>query len=111
MGTKKNSVVLQVFGLVMLIALILSNLANLLFTVALTIEQIGSPWGSGTNMEMLVLMPFMIELLCLPILAAGIVYFVLHAFRSSHKGILIANISTYALLISQYVLTHLFIWF
>ena len=107
---KKKSTFLQVAGLILLPLLILCNLSNLLFTVDLTIEQLGSAWGDGTRMELMVLWPWMIELICAPVVIVGAVYLAMHLRRSSRRGLLVANVLLYALLVAQYILTNLFIF-
>jgi uncharacterized protein YoaH (UPF0181 family) len=77
----------------------------------LTAEQIGTGWDGGTGIEMLALLPWMAHLLTLPVIAATIVYFVLHAFKGSDKTILITNIVLLLTLVGQIVLTNLFMFY
>ena len=100
-----------VFGLILVIGLILANLASLLFTIDLTVEQIGSSWGDGTRIEMLALIPWMIELASMPLLIAEAAYLILHGWFASRRGLLIANAALYVLLLAQYVLTNLFLFY
>ena len=100
-----------VFGLILVIGLIVANLASLLFTVDLTIEQIGSSWGDGTRIEMLALIPWMIELASIPFLVAEAAYLILHRWFIARRGLLIANAALCALLIAQFVLTNLFMFY
>lgn len=51
-----------------------ANLMNLFWTVDLLIEQFSSPWGSGTELEMAVLLMWAVELLSLPGIILGVVY-------------------------------------
>jgi hypothetical protein len=102
---------LFVFGLILLIGLILANLASLLFTIDLTVEQIGSSWGDGTRIEMLALIPWMIELASMPLLIAEAAYLILHGWFSSRRGLFVANVALCALLIVQFVLTNLFLFY
>ncbi len=111
MKEKKKSLGLNIYGFVMLPTLVLTNLANALFTIWLTIEQLGSSWGEGTGMELAVLYPWLIELLCAPVVIAGGVYLLLHIRRTSSKWLYTTNIVFYFALILQYALTNLFIWF
>jgi hypothetical protein len=108
---RKQSMLMFVFGLILVIGLILANLASLLFTIDLTVEQIGSSWGDGTRIEMLALIPWMIELACLPLVGAGAAYLILHVWFASHRGFFIANVALYVLLLAQYVLTNLFLFY
>ena len=108
---RKQSMLMFVFGLILVIGLIVANVASLLFTVDLTIEQLGSSWGDGTRIEMLALVPWMIELASIPLLVAEAAYLILHVWFASHRGLLIANGALYALLIAQFVLTNLFMFY
>ena len=96
---------------VVLAALIPANFLHLGWTYWLTAEQIKTGWGGGTGMEMLVLALWMLEVLCLPVLGLGIVYFVLGLNRRQKKKILAANIVLFIALTAQIVMTNLFLFF
>lgn len=102
---------MNVFGIINIVLLTLVNLAHLLWTVWLAMEQVSTGWGYGTNMEMAVLMPWLIELICLPAMIAGVVYLILSCFLLHRKGIWIANILLFACAAVQFVVTNLFIWY
>ena len=108
---RKQSMLMFVFGLILVIGLIVANVASLLFTVDLTIEQLGSSWGDGTRIEMLALVPWMIELASIPLLVAEAAYLILHRWFISRRGLLIANAALCVLLIVQFVLTNLFLFY
>ena len=108
---RKQSMLMFVFGLILVIGLIVANVASLLFTVDLTIEQIGSSWGDGTRIEMLALIPWMVELASTPLLVAEAAYLILHRWFISRRGLFVANAALYALLIVQFVLTNLFMFY
>ena len=73
-------------------------------------EQIKTGWGYGTNLELGVLWPWLIELLCLPVVITEIVYFIINTFKRSSTKVTIANMGLFSLLIAQYFLTNLFIF-
>lgn len=100
-----------IFGIILLAALTISNLLHLPWSVWLIWEQAETGWGSSTGMELAVLYPWLTEVLCAPVLIAAAVYFILCVFRKPHRGIPIANLCLTGLLILQYILTNLFIWF
>ena len=108
---KKSSTPVYVYGIVMIFIQAVTNIENLFWTVWLTLEQIGTGWDGGTRIEMLALLPWMIHLLTLPVIAAAIVYFILHAFKGSDKTILITNIVLLLMLVGQIVLTNLFMFY
>lgn len=108
---KKSSTPVYVYGIVMIFVQAVAELVNLPWTLWLTAEQIDTGWDGGTGIEMLALLPWMAHLLTLPVIAATIVYFVLHAFKGSDKTILITNIVLLLTLVGQIVLTNLFMFY
>lgn len=102
---------MDTFAIVMLVALCQANLCLVLWTVWLTLEQIQTGWGGGTGMEMLALLPWMAELLCLPVLLAGLVYLVMCFIRKQSRGLLIANIILFVSLLAQIAAINLFLFY
>ena len=98
------------FGVLLVIALAGVNLLHLLWTVWLVWEQIETGWGYGTNLEMLALLPWMTELLCAPVLLAGLVYLVLSVRRSPGKRLVVANAVLLGCAFAQIGITNLFLW-
>lgn len=103
--------VMNVFGVILLVMLVLVNLSHLLWTGWLIAEQIETGWGNGTKMEMLVLLPWLTELLCTPAMVAGVVYLILSCFIRHKNEILMADVVLFACAAVQFGLTNLFIWF
>lgn len=101
----------NVFGIILIVALVWANLLHILWTVWLTLEQIETGWGGGTGIEMLFLAPWLIEVLSFPVLLAEIVYFALSARWTTARGIKIANIILFVLMMVQIGLTHLFVMY
>lgn len=56
-------------------------------------------------------MLWLTELLCLPVLILGVAYFVTGFFRRQKRGLLIANILLFVLLIGQIAVTNLFLYY
>jgi hypothetical protein len=102
---------MDVYGALLLWLLPGVNLLNLLFTILLGIEQVETGWGYGTNWEMAVLYPWSVELLCLPVVLAGLIFAVLFIFLKSDRTLGRINLILTAALLLQYGLTNLFIWF
>lgn len=98
-------------GTIMIFLTSLGNAAHLLWTFWLIDEQIETGWGFGTKIELGVLYPWITEILCAPILIAGIIYLIVAVFKRPRKKLLIANIILTMLLVMQYALTNLFIWY
>lgn len=108
MKTKKS---MDSFAISMVAALAPANVVHLGWTVWLTAEQLQTGWGGGTGIEMLALMLWLTELLCLPVLILGVAYFVTGFFRRQKRGLLIANILLFVLLIGQIAVTNLFLYY
>ncbi|MGN0998106.1 MAG: hypothetical protein ACI4PO_00975 [Faecousia sp.] len=98
-------------GILLLILQAVGNLLHLLWTVWAVAEQVQTGWGYGTDMEIAVLIPWMLELLCIPVLVVAAAYLILSIWHRGSRGIFIANLSLFAALILQAGLTNLFIWF
>lgn len=109
-GMNKNNK-MNVFSIIMVVLLILVNLAHLIWTFCLASEQIKTGFGYGTNMEIGVLYPWITEILCLPVLISAIVYLIISIFKRPNKSLLISNIALFGIILLQYVITNLFIWF
>lgn len=107
---KKNEP-MNIFGAVLITPMVLVNLCHLLWTYTLVAEQIKTGWGFGTNMEMMMLAPWMTELICLPVMVAGVVYLVLSCFKRHHKGLMIANLALFSCAVAQFVVTNLFAFY
>lgn len=108
METKKS---INSFAVTLLGALIPANVLHLGWTIWLSMEQAETGWDGGTGIEMLALLPWFLELLCLPVILLSAVYFVLSCFRKQKRGLLAANICLFMGLLLQIVLTNLFMFF
>ncbi len=63
-----------VFGIITFISLLLADLLHGIWTVWIVIEQVKTGWGYGTDMDILALVPWIVELVCLPAVILGIIY-------------------------------------
>ncbi len=87
-----------------------ANLTHLLFTIWLITEQIETGWGYGTNIEMMALLPWMIEALAMPVLLGTLIYEIA-AWRRQYRSRLrraVTMLTAVALL--QFLLTNLFMF-
>ncbi len=98
------------FGVITLIFAAIGNIINLPWTAWLVAEQIKTGFGFGTDMEMAALLPWIAEVLSLPVIVLGIVYFVTMILKGKSKRFLKPNVIFYALLIFQITITNLFMW-
>ncbi len=107
----KKSDGMNVFGVFTGIFLLVANLLHIIWTIWLVSEQVETGWGYGTNMEMAVLYPWMCEALSLPVILAGIIFFVRSIWKRSERWITITTAVLFALYLAQVFITNLFIFF
>ena len=98
------------FGVLVAILLAGVNLLHLPWTVWLTIEQARTGWGYGTNMEMMALLPWMLELLCGPVLLAGVAYLVISIFIRQQRKLRISTLLLLCVALGQYCVLNLFLF-
>ena len=94
-----------------LAALVPANVLHLGWTVWLTMEQIETGWDGGTGIEMLALLLWLLELICVPVLLLGVIYLVMSFYRLQKKGMLMVNIALFVCLVVQIAITNLFLYF
>ena len=107
----KKSIAMNVVGIVIFALLGFVNLVHSFWTVWLVVEQIETGWGFSTNLELGVLWPWMLELVCSPVLLGGIVYSIVAVFKRPDRWVLITEITLLSLAIVQYFVVNCFIWF
>ena len=98
-----------IFGSVSAIFLSVGNLSHLFFTICICIEQAKTGFGFVTNMELAVIYPWIIEIIFFPALICGFIYTILHLRKKTHKKLFVINLTLSFVLLSQYVITNLFI--
>lgn len=101
---------MTVLGIVAAVAAGQANLCHLLFTIWAISEQLDTGWGYGTNMEMAVLLPWTIELLCIPVFILGLVYFILARKKPTSKLLRNGCAALYGVLLLQIFLFNLFVF-
>ena len=99
------------FGIITCIMLSIINIGNLIWTIALGIEQVQTGWGYGTHFELAILIPWMVQILCLPGILLGIVYVLFAYFRTYRRPMRIVNLVLLLVILLQYGLVHLFIFY
>lgn len=107
----KKSNGMNVFGAIVCQLLAIANLVHALFTWRICAEQIETGWGYGTNWEMGVLLPWMVEFLSAPVIVAGIVFLVLSIWKKSEKVIFILSLVFLICEILQIAVTNLLIFY
>lgn len=107
----ESSLKCSAFGAAINVVTVIANLVHLPFTLLLVFEQIKTGWGYGTDIEMFALYPWLIEFLSLPVLIAGIVFLILSIFIRPKRSVLILGAISTGLLIAQYVILNLFLFF
>ncbi len=99
------------FGIIVTIMLSLANLCHLLWTFWLTFEQFQTGWGFGTNIELLVLLPWITEIILSPLLLLSLIYLVCFLVKREISAAYISTLSLAAALLLQFGLTNLFIFY
>lgn len=107
----KYSTGATVCGIIVTTLSTLANLLHLPWFIQILAEQVRTGWGGGTNIELAVLYPWMIEFLSIPVLIGGIALFIVSFFRRPKLGLLISSTALTLLLALQFVLLNLFIAF
>ena len=95
-------------AILLLIAFIVFNLLHILFPIWLISEDIAAGTMEGTGIEMMFLLPLMIELVSIPLVIAEIVYLI--AARKV-KYFKVPNVIIFALYISQVALFYFLLHF
>jgi hypothetical protein len=95
-------------AILLLIAFIVFNLLHILFPIWLISEDIESGTMEGTEIEMMFLLPLMIELVSIPLVIAEIVYLI--AARKV-KYFKVPNVIIFALYILQVALFYFLLHF
>lgn len=99
----------RIMGIIAAVLASLANLCHLVPTLTLVIEQARTGFGFGTNLEIGVLYPWLVELLLLPVLVYGAVYLIV--CRRAGRALYFTNAALISLILLQYVLTNLFIFY
>ncbi len=105
----KDRDVITIYGAIMMYLLVIQNLLSVPFLFSLTVEQIQTYWGFGTNTRLYAIILILFFVVNFPVIIGTVVYFVLNKIWPSNKPIFIANIALFSLLLIQFFLTYLFI--
>ncbi len=109
-GCMKKHNGIFIFGVVSAVWLGICQLLHLPCTVAMAAEQWKTGWGFGTNMDLAVLYPWMVEVLSLPAALCAAVFLILSLRRRPGRDLVILNAAMLAALLLQGLLTNLFMW-
>jgi hypothetical protein len=91
--------------------MLVSNIVLIFWTIALSIEQIETGWGYTTDLELLVLVPFILSILTIPIIIMELVFLPLSYFFRVTRQQFLFNVITFFALILQIILINLFIFY
>ena len=100
----------NVFGIVALIVLSFSFLANLALFIPMLAEQIKTGFGHGTNIEMGALVVWLFNGLSLVPFSIGVGFTIISIVKLDYKWKTIVNISLIVLTIIEMVLTTIFMF-
>ena len=103
---------MNVFGIISAILLSVFNLLCIIWTVALTSEQIGTGWGYGTGLEILAVLPMLISMAAISAVLLGALYILFSLIlKKISKPQITLNTVLLSALIIQITLINLFIWY
>lgn len=102
---------MTVFGIIVTVFSAMANLLHLPWFIHILAEQVKTGWGGGTNIELAVLYPWIIEFLSLPVLIAGIVFTILSFRKRPALGLFISGATLTLILFLQTVLLNIFLFF
>ena len=105
----KKSTGINIFGTVVSMLLAFSNFVHAFFTWGICAEQIKTGWGFGTNWEMGVLWPWLVEILSVPIIFAGITFLIINIWKKSEKTVFVLCTVLLILQVLQIILLNLFL--
>ncbi len=95
---------------ILTIILSILNAINFICLITLFSEEIQMNWEHGTNLELGVLYPWIIQCLGLPIIVFTIFY-LFFIIKNSDKKLFITNLLLLIILLIQYVLVNVLIFF
>lgn len=102
---------IEAFGLVTCILLGIADFLQIFWLIWLTIEQFKTGFGYGTNMEILALVPMLMNALALPVAVLGVIYCAVGARGRARRAVYFTAISLLSTLLLQVGLIQLFIWY
>lgn len=109
---KKEAITLKnVSGGFFLAILLIFNLSHAFFTLDVIVEEIKYGWGFTTNLEIGVLLPWALELLCIPVLIIDFIYLLVFIKPRASKGLYVTNIILTILMVVQVIIFNLFIYY
>lgn len=107
-----KKVIMTVFGVISAIALAAFDVICGVWATVITIEQINTGWGHGTDLELVALVPIMMALISLSALIVGALYILFALILKERlKPLLIINGIGMGLLSLEIILIFLFLHF
>ena len=107
----KKSMGMNVFGAIICQLLVLANFIHGFFTWGICAEQIKTGWGLGTNWEMGVLLPWMVEFLSAPVILAAIIFLILSIWKKCEKVIFVLSGVFLFIEVLQILIFNLFVFY
>ena len=99
----------NIYGILTAIASSISNLLQIFWLVWLAAEQVKTGFGHGTDMDILALIPMIMNIIAIPSIIASMIFLTIHIFKKSSKNIFIINLVLWVVLLIQIGLIQLFI--
>lgn len=98
---------LKTFAIILAVLFVILNMLYFIWPTFLIIEDIRSGTVEGTGIEMLVLVPYLLELLSIPVVIGEIINII---FSIKNKYINIFNVVAFSLYITQVVLFNILLF-
>ena len=99
----------NIYGILTAIASGISNLLQIFWLIWLTAEQVKNGFGHGTDMDILAIVPILMNIIAIPSIIASMIFFMIHIFKKSSKNIFVINLVFWIMLLIQIGLIQLFI--
>lgn len=97
----------KTFAIILGVIFVIMNILFVIWPLFLILEDIRSGTMHGTNIEMLVLLPYLFELLSIPVIICEILIII---FSIKDKKINVFNLIAFGLYISQVVLFNVLLF-
>ena len=102
---------LKAYAIITLVASAVMNFLHLFWTIWICVEQAKTGWGYGTSMEMLALLPWLFEVVAIPVVISVAVFIVLSLIHQWKKKLFLWNVFLIVLLIAQVVIFNIFLYY
>lgn len=108
--TPKPSIGMNIYGGIMAGILTLANLAHMIFTIPMAIEQIITGFGYGSDIELGALVIWMLQALIIPVIIASVIFLCLNITKKAYRWLFWTDTILCIILVAQCIITDLFMF-